>query len=352
MVWKNVVMEPFGDTNGNSMSDRLSLYERYLRSFNVVDSFVGENGDGGLEAHREYDNSCDGNVDFPVNKHYEIDAECNPCNIDVDRALNLDSDYCKDSRPSPGPSMLENSPATAEHSTLTEKSNITDIPVSSDDSKPDCFKQPIFITSTMENSNNAVDSVPLFRDVRLSESVFKLPTTELSFNGTIKHIQKLKPIVDPITALTTTIALDKEEKSQSLQQSIFDNDSNVTIESDKNNTSEKSDISNASSDTCKTLVEKTHDSTGDSQCEECNINGKSVTNEDNSVKWNSEHSYSSLEASYDSGLRSPDVFSDGDDDREVQEAAEPFWGFLKDVESFDKRRVRKLEVSCTLCITY
>lgn len=345
-------MEPFGDTNCNSMSDRLSLYERYLRSFNVVDSFVGENGDDGQEIHRDYDNSCDGNIDLPVNKHYDIDTECNPSrideNIDVDRALNLDGDYCcKDSRPSPGPSMLENSPATAEHSSLTEKSNNTDVPVSSsDDSKHDCFKQPIFITSTMENSNNAVDSVPLFRDVRPSESVFKLPISELSFNGTIKHIQKLKPIVDPITAFTTRIALDKEEKSQSLQQSIFDNDSNVAIESDKNSVSEKSDISYTSSDTSKTLAEKTSDSTGDSQYEECNKNGKPVINEDNSVKWNSEQSYSSLEASFDSGVRSPDMFSDGDDDRVVQEATEPFWGFLKDVESFDKRRVRRLEVSC------
>lgn len=351
-------MEPFGDTNCNSMSDRLSLYERYLRSFNVVDSFVGENRDVDQEVHCEYDNSSDGNTDLPVNKHYEIDAECIPSrideNIDVDRALILDGDYCKDSRPSPGPSLLENSSATAEHSILTEKSNNTDIPVSSDDSKPDCFKQPIFITSTMENSNNAVDSVPLFRDVRPSESVFKLPISELSFNGTIKHIQKLKPIVDPITALTTRIALDKEEKSQSLQQSIFDNYSNVAIESDKNSMSEKSDISNASSDTSKTLVYKTNDSTGDSQYEECNKTGKSVVIEDNSVKWNSEQSYSSLEASFDSGVRSPDMFSDGDDDREAQEAPGPFWGFLKDVESFDKRRVRKLEVSCqlyfTLCI--
>lgn len=344
-------MEPFGDTNCNSMSDRLSLYERYLRSFNVVDSFVGENGDGGQEMHREYDNSCDGNVDLPVNKHYEIDAECNPCNVDVERPLNLDGDYCKDSRPSPATSLLDNSPATAEHSTLTEKSNNTDIPVSSDDSKPDCFKQPIFITSTMENSNNAVDSVPLFRDVRPSESVFKLPISELSFNGTIKHIQKLKPIVDPITALTTRIALDKEEKSQSVQQSIFDNDSNVAIESDKNSMSEKSDISNASSDTSKTLVERTNDSTGDSQCDECNKNSKSVVNEDNSVKWNSEQSCSSFEASFDSGVRSPDMFSDGDDDKEVQTSG-PFWGFLKDVESYEQRRVRKLEVSSTLCFTY
>lgn len=323
----------------------------------MVDSFVDENGDGGQEAQREYDNSCDGNVDLPVNKHYEIDAECIPSRIDenndVDRALNLDGDYCcKDSRPSPGPSLLENSPATAEHSTLTEKSNYTDIPVSSDDSKPDCFKQPIFITSTMENSNNAVDSVPLFRDVRPSESVFKLPISELSFNGTIKHIQKLKSIVDPITALTTTIALDKEEKTQSLHQSIFDNDSNVAIELDKNSMSEKSDVSNASSDTSKTLVEKTNASIGDSQYEECNKNGKSIVNEDNSEKWNSEQSYSSFEASFDSGVRSPDMFSDGDDDREVQEPPEPFWGFLRDVESFDKRRVRKMEVCCKLYISH
>ncbi|XP_026320991.1 uncharacterized protein LOC113231045 isoform X2 [Hyposmocoma kahamanoa] len=339
-------MEPFGDTNCNSMSDRLSLYERYLRSFNVVDSFVSENRDGDQETHREYDSSCDGNVHLPVNKHYEVDIECNPSrideNIDIDRPLNLEGDYCKDSRPSPGPSLLENSSATAEHSTFTEKSNNTDIPVSSDDSKPDCFKQPIFITSTMENSNNAVDSVPLFRDVRPSESVFKLPISELSFNGTIKHIQKLKPIVDPITELTTRIALDKEEKSQSLQQSIFDNDSNVAIELDKNSTSEKSNISSTSSDTSKTLVEKTNDSTGDSQYEECNKNGQSVVNED-SVKWNSDQSYSSLEASFDSGVRSPDMFSDGDDDREIQEAPAPFWAFLKDVETFDRRRVRKLE---------
>lgn len=329
-------MESFGDTNCNSMSDRISLYERYLRSFNVVDSFVGENGASGQETHRDYDNSCEGNTDLPVNKHYEINAECNPSRIDENIDVNL---YCHSS---PGPSMLDNSSATAEHSILTEKSDVTDVPVSSDDSKPECFKQPIFITSTMENSSNAVDSVPLFRDIRLSETVFKLPISELSFNGTIKHIQKLKPIVDPITALTTGIAQDKEEKSQSLQQSIFDNDSNVAIESDKNSVSEKSDTS--SSDNSKAMVERTNDSTGDLQYEECNKKGQSLPNDDNSVKWNSEQSYSSLEASFDSGVRSPDMFSDEDNDGKVQEAPEPFWDFLKDVETFDKRRVRKLEV--------
>lgn len=61
---------------------------------------------------------------------------------------------------------------------------------------------------TMENSNNATDN-NLQHNISVSQStpssvincdsnnhVFKLPNTELTFNGTLKHLQKLQPIVD------------------------------------------------------------------------------------------------------------------------------------------------------------
>ncbi|XP_049877158.1 uncharacterized protein LOC126374545 [Pectinophora gossypiella] len=351
-------MESYKDPNCHSLSDSFSLYERYLRSFNVVNNFVEENCDAGPTANREYDSSCEGNIDLSVNKHYEITENvCNPINA---TAENIDkvpacfqSDLCpriEDTNLTSPASLLENSNATgtaADYSHLTEKSDHTDVPVSSEDSKSNGFKQPVFITSTMENSNNAVDSVPLFRDTTPSQSVFKLPISELSFNGTIKHVQKLKPIVDPITAMTSSARLVLEDKpsvhflSGKYEAHCGDSNSNNMTDSEQRHSSDKhTDTSNASSDTNR--LDKGNESTGDSQYEELNYkNLQSLANEEGSVKWNSEQSYSSLEASFDSGVRSPDMFSD--EDAEPVPVQEPFWSFLKDFETYDKRRVRKLE---------
>ncbi|KAJ2948637.1 hypothetical protein O0L34_g7893 [Tuta absoluta] len=352
-------MESFRDTNANevSMNDSFSLYERYLRSFNVVDSFV-DNHEPEPAANCEYESSCEGNVDLSVNKHYETTEIAYPAHqlkdvVDkVSSVLDTDCGRIEDTNISLAASSLDNSSATnttADHSHLTEKSDNTDVPISSEDFKSVSFKQPVFITSTMENSNNAVDSVPLFRDTRPSECVFKLPTRELSFNGTLKHVQKLKPIVDPITALTSHSELDHleekyldqcHEETYPIETTDSSNSNNATDSDQKPSSDKLTDTSNTTSDMNR--IEKTNQSTGDSQYEECNEKKEqSDVNEDTSAKWISEQSYSSLEASFDSGVRSPDMFSDGEE--EPAPVEEPFWSFLKEHEAHDRRKLRKLE---------
>lgn len=334
-------MESFGDSNCHSRSDSFSLYERYMRSFNVVSSVVEENDPGHI-SNTEYESSCEGNIELTVNKHFNRADFCTPLNpvseVIEKGSVSFDAESCvkaEDTNFTSPVSLIDNFSATADNSHLTEKSNPTDVPVSSDDSKSNYFKTPVFITSTMENSNNAVDSVPLFREVRPSDSVFKLPIRELSFNGTIKHVQKLKPIVDPITALNSSAGLANLDYKSSEQSS----DSNSTCESNQKNSSfDGTDQSNSAD----ARINKVSESTGDSQYEEINQpKGPLLVNDDGNSKWNLEQSYSSLEASFDSGVRSPDMFSD-EEEAQVQE---PFWSFLKDFELYDKRRVRKLEVS-------
>ncbi|XP_053615130.1 uncharacterized protein mi isoform X2 [Plodia interpunctella] len=350
-------MESLEESNCHSMSDSFSLYERYLRSFNVVDNFTEEeNPRETISSNNcDYESSNSGsNIDLSVvapsidkNKH------CEPENILLNQApsdsLGLDKSYLQsdlcvkaESNSSLAVSLLDNSSATADNCLLNDKSDLADVPISSDDSKPDIFKQPVFITSTMENSNNAVDSVPMFRDVRSAENVFKLPISELSFNGTIKHVKKLTPIVDPITALTSNNALvNLDEKSTDCQSYLERVDDIDGVESEVNDLRVMSSDEHSSSD-MKGEGEKTTESTGDSQYEESKKEGQG---EGSNVKWNSEQSYSSLEASFDSGVRSPDMFSDNDEDTqsEPQMEAEPFWSFLKDFEAYEKRKVRKIE---------
>lgn len=107
---------------------------------------------------------------------------------------------------------------------------------------------------------------------------------------------------------------------------------------------ESSDASDDKSIDVETL-EKTSESTGDSQYEDSNLKKEFPVNDDeSSTKWNLDNSHSSFEASFDSGVRSPNIFSDDENDAEPIEEPEPFWNFLKDYEAFDKRKVKKLEV--------
>lgn len=325
-----------------------------MRSFNVVNNFVEENCEQ-RHASRDCDeSSSEGNIDLTetnvINKRNDTAlGACNPLHLSAADLIkgftSLDTDVSAKIEDtdltSPAPYLLDNSSATADHS-LTDKSEPIDVPASSEDSKSNCFKHPVFITSTMENSNNAVDSVPLFSDVRMSENVFKLPIRELTFNGTIKHVKKLKPIVDPMSALTSNSSLvHLDEKSVD----NIDSESNYNVSSfEQRNCPEKvTDSSDASSEVNRN--EKSDESTGDSQYEDKKECG---SNDDGNSKWNLEQSYSSLEASFDSGVRSPDMFSD-EDEADPAAAQEPFWSFLKDFEAYDKRRVRKLEVSVYIC---
>lgn len=345
-------MESFEDSNCHSMSDSFSLYERYLRSFNVVDPLIEESvkrePNEGISSNR-----CDseslhsrGNIELSIvtstnvkNKHCETaETESNLLNQIVsdhmiDKGSSLDTDLCVKINSPCSPlaaSLLENSFATIDHSLLNEKSNQTDLQTS-EDSRSEIVKHPVFITPTMENSNNAVDSVPMFRDVGPSENVFKLPITELSFNGTIKHVQKLKPIVDPRSAMSCSTSLaNLEHKCEDESCGIYTS-SNDNAESIIESYDSEQRVSDAS-DNVSDRLDKTSESTGDSHY-------------GSTAKWNSEQSYSSLEASFDSGVRSPDLFSENDDDDDPPPEPEPFWSFLKDFEIHEKRKVRKFEVS-------
>ncbi|RVE47748.1 hypothetical protein evm_007637 [Chilo suppressalis] len=339
-------MESFEDSNCHTLGDSFSVYERYLRSFSVVDRLVEEDqhdssssSTGNIELSAVRTNHC-----LSAELQYEI-LDSSICKVVQDKTLiNVDT---KPKSPCSlqGTSLQDNnSSTTVEQSFLNDQSGPIDVPFSSEDSKPESFKQPIFITSTMENSNNAVDSVPMFRDVRPSEQIFKLPISELSFNGTLKHVQKLKPIVDPLTALSSTRTLVNLSEKVIDQPSPFlikpDDKIDIKHDDDQHPSSTSDDQSTFE----KNFIDRTIESTGDSQYGEnnCRKDNPLFNDDGSSTKWNSEQSYSSLEASFDSGVRSPDMFSDEDD--EIVHAPEPFWNFLKDYEAYDKKRVRKTEM--------
>lgn len=315
-----------------------------MRSFNVVDNF-----DNNHDELSEPSSNCDssnsgGNIELSTVTKSKISnqdntelskSECSLLHqINFNSVKVSDSEYTKLESPCISQATSFSEASSVTNQCLNDKSNIADIPVTSEESKSEGFKT-VFITSTMENSNNAVDSVPLFRDIKTTENVFKLPISELSFNGTIlKHVQKLKPIVDPITALRTVssvLSLNDEPSVNSEMhismcidekkiESVSDSEDKSTLESTKN--------------------DKIISSSGSQYEEDINKNGP---NADGNSKWHFDHSYSSLEASYDSGMRSPDMFSD-EDEIEDSPQQEPFWHFLKDYEAYDKRKVRKIEV--------
>ncbi|CAK1584335.1 unnamed protein product [Parnassius mnemosyne] len=364
-------MESLEDSNCPSISDSLSLYQRYMRSFNVVDKLVQNNNnfeqaEPVSSSTRDYESSnSGGNIDLSAVIPSNVDKHCVGLKGDYSSLQHISdidnyvqkqhSDTEADLRTKAESSctslvgsLLETSSSTQEHSDLHDKSNLVeaDARVYLEDSKSESFKHTVFITSTMENSNNAVDSVPMFRDTRHSESIFKLPISELSFNGTIKHIQKLKPIVDPLTALSTAnpglVAL--YDNPVNNVECVASSSASMNLCVQQDNCQPLSDTSEDKSTCDAGKVDKATESSGDSQYEEFNLKKEYVkfNNEDGSnTKWSLEQSYSSIETSFDSGVRSPDMFSD--DDAESTSDPEPFWNFLKDFESYDKRKVRKIE---------
>ncbi|XP_037961831.2 uncharacterized protein LOC105382828 [Plutella xylostella] len=344
-------MEAVEDSNCHSNSDSFSVYERYLRTFNVVDTFLGVNSSPA--AHDQIPKDVaeppnTGNVDLCLRKVISIHSEASITAFSSLNTANLGANSAEKisiSSKLPFPELLDGgsllSSSITEESNLTDKSDPVDPPASSEDSKSDHSKhpKPVIITSliTMENSNNAVDSVPMFRDVRHNESVFKLPTTELSFNGTLKHVQKLKPIVDPLSALTSSMGseIDKFELPTETPEPVMSDNSNNSafIEQKSESIYKMSDYEEKSEVSRSDATE----STGDSQYEE--YPRKEVEGDN---KWGLEQSYSSLEASFDSGVRSPDMFSD---DEEVAPEEVDFWDFLKDFEAHDKHKIKKMEAT-------
>lgn len=336
-------MESFEESNCPSLSDSFSLYERYMRSFNVVDHFNANRHEISDPSSNCESSNSGGNIDLSTVIHSNVDNHQENIKLDSSPFRNileneqklLDLQLAKYESSYPPTAHYSSETSSATNHCLNEKSEITGVPVTSEDSKSEGFKS-VFITSNMENSNNAVDSVPMFRDVKTNESVFKLPISELSFNGTIlKHVQKLKPIVDPITALITAnsvLNLSDEQFTDSLANNLTlctDYKKSVcTSDSEDKNTSE-------SLNTDKLTMSSV------SQQDEEDNSRKELQN--GSSKSDLDPCYSSLDASYDSGMRSPDMFSD-EDDVEPSPQEVPFWDFVKDREIYDKRRVRKIEV--------
>lgn len=356
-------MESLEDSNCHSLSDTFSLYERYMRSFSII------------EQNRQQDNILktelsesllSNNVFGSVNKTVNIDTisvnrdGVNECAYDVlneqtyqsrENSRNSENTNDKNIVNSMHSTQLccnavvegssSSSLVTGENS-FSGKIEPVDLPISSDDTKSNHsynFPKPVIITSliTMENSNNAVDSVPLFRDVRSSETVFKLPNTELSFNGTIKHVQKLKPMVDPITVLTSVVITENHLNNNDNKELVKPNDLvNGNVRSGE--VSEEKSFHD---------FDRVEDYTnGDSQYKEFILqkNGNSEVEDSMDTKYSLDKSSSSYEASFDSGVRSPDMFSDGDEDIEVP--VENFWNFIKKFEVEERSRVKKMEVSC------
>ncbi|XP_013162506.1 PREDICTED: uncharacterized protein LOC106113993 [Papilio xuthus] len=310
----------------------------------------------------DYENSnSGGNIDLSAAIQADVDKHCVGLDVDCNSLQRLNDIGSFANKPNFGSesdrpkadssctslsgSLVETSSATAELCNLNEKSDLVETDGrASEDSKPESFKHSVFITSTMENSNNAVDSVPMFRDIRHSENIFKLPITELSFNGTIKHVQKLKPIVDPLTALSTAnaglVGLSDNNGTESTE--CLAGSSTIGQSADKFSYQQISDMSDDRHTCDAEKIDKTAESSRDSQYEDANYKKDCDADEEGSnAKWNLEQSYSSIETSFDSGVRSPDMFSD--DEEEPSPAPEPFWNFIKDFETYDKKKVRKIE---------
>ncbi|VVD04740.1 unnamed protein product [Leptidea sinapis] len=289
-----------------------------MRSFNVKDNFYEFNEHS--ESSLCNDRSERGNVDLSIsasseiNKHYALLTE--EVRLQAYENIENRSDSLKDKIVTLSSTSLDTSTGPC----LSEKSD--EVRASSDDCKSGF--RPVFLTSIMENSNNAVDSVPLFRATR-DENVFKLPISELSFNGTIKHVQKLQPIVDPLTALSTVngaLVVDAEEQDSKIENANQICEQVFTVD-EKSVSQSRIDVG---------------ENSGDSQYQDKVSKEYSQSNDS---KWNLEKSSSSFEESFDSGLRSPDMFLDDDEDCDL--APEPFWNFLDDVELFERKKIKKIE---------
>ncbi|XP_041984617.1 uncharacterized protein LOC121737125 isoform X2 [Aricia agestis] len=324
-------MESYEESNCFSLSDSFSLYERYMKSFNVVNNYTNDRIE---RAPSDFDNensNSGGNIDLSEARESNV---CEKSRSEFDKTPSLQQidniDKGLDDVIKIGSPCTSTNASSCLTDNLNDKSDLTDVPVSSEESKSHDFK-PAFITSTMENSNNAVDSVPMFRDAKATENVFKLPITELSFNATIlKHVQKLKPIVDPITALTTA-----NNMLSLTENSASDPGNNGEQVNNLDEPSGYEDRSNSES----TKLDKSSE-TGDSQSQ--SLESRKLQANEGSSKWNLDQSYSSLEGSFDSGVRSPDMFSDGEEEA-LNPEPEPFWSFLKDYETNHKIQVRKIE---------
>ncbi|XP_047520420.1 uncharacterized protein LOC125059819 isoform X2 [Pieris napi] len=289
-------MESVEDSNNcTSMSDSFSMYERYMKSFNVRDNFYDPDSASASSISRESSNGGTIDLSIVLPQHgIAIDAVCDSQFYNVEKTCD-----------SKDKSLFLVASVTSSH---TDRSDLADARISDES----CGGKPVFISSIMENSNNAVDSVPLF-EVK-NENVFKLPITELSFNGTLKHMQKLKPIVDPITALSTFMHHDTTGKI---------NNDLLTCSEERSSDSKNDRLIRDNADyQYQNMEQKDSDL-------------------DSTSKWN-DQSFSSLEASFDSGVRSPDIFSDGED-IVVESETKKFWTFLQNVELYDKKKLKKIQ---------
>lgn len=337
-------MEELGDPHCHSMSGSIALYERFLKSFNVIEEDqeeIQQESDFGERMHTDF-NALDNNYDADqsivrnsVNKYrnrvlcdnYTIDETTQHCEVIDDNKSFIGSvqsaELCLNT--------LAEGSLSMEHSIITCENSYIDPTVSSEDTKSSysihasIHPKPVVITSltTMENSNNAVDSVPLFNNTRPSETVFKLPITELSFNGALKHVQKFKPI-EPLTVLSS---VDREQM----------NTEEIEDESEKSSSRHSSSVADDKSSEFQS--DEGTQSTGDSQYKEFHC--KNSDEEDTCSKYSMDNSTSSIE-SFDSGVRSPDMFSD-ENDEEDEGSVDSVWEFIKKYEVEEMHLVKKME---------
>lgn len=372
-------MEAFEDSDGQSFDDSLSLYKRYVKSFHLTEHKPHDNNRQELLTTDDVSTSSKSTYEN-INEEHNINSgifigsqvgdvllEQNSMNNSRHSETTLDKNsLCSthsllhDNKYSTLPEaslFVDNSSTAIEGNNSTDKFAHICLPVSSEDTKSDnsCkYPKPVVITSliTMENSNNAVDSVPLFHNTRPSGTVFKLPISELSFNGTIKHVQKLQPMVDPITALSSGIVVDNTVHSTS--SSDINNEDLLN----KNDSDDKSsDVTDEKSyHAYNRGVDDATESTGDSQYQDFNPQKDVPTNTQDDtigIRSSMDQSYSSIEASFDSGVRSPELFSEDEyTDAVDPEASENFWDFIADHEASEKILVKKMEVRFLFYIYY
>lgn len=341
-------MEALEDSSCPSLSDSFSLYERYVRSFDVVDNLRTEKSAQEIVDDGSNRVSNEGNLLLNIRNGDDVMTSVESekhlfGSLDVQSAIT--TTLCKPCSPyNLVETSLQNS--TTADSIQTEKYDPIEVPLTSEDSKSEhsLYPKPVIITSSaiMENSNNAVDSGPLFGS-KSPESVFKLPIKELTFNGSLKHVKTLKPIVDPSAALNSVVHIDEPYKvytdAKTIREAAMQQNNEIATQDINSNT-------NSSSSGNKTVnstqsVDTANNSTGDSLYQDF-YSQKQRQHYSNQEKI-LESSYSSLEGSFDSGVRSPDMFSE-DEDTPIEHIN--FWDFLNEYEAKDKIKMKKLEV-CT-----
>lgn len=218
---------------------------------------------------------------------------------------------------------------------------------------------------TMENSSNATDncnamtnniicSVPDGSD---PNHIFKLPNNELTFNGTLKHLQKLKPIVNTDTTFQSQFKDDFKDvfTSNANKESLVDDFSNKS--NDYITSSPSADASNSK---CNLTISSDSQYPSDYDIF-LNVLSRtpsrfSNVEENQDVDSNTTFSHNemtilkskdiTLDNTYNSGMCSPTLFSDNEDEvyNTYEDAKIEKEKSIEQFNEYDKKLVKKLEV--------